>query len=361
MSQQSKKATHRKPLIWWIDDDFDHESSDRRTLLEILNSTGRVQIVDIHPVDLGEKLSSNITPIPDLFLVDFKLITGQHPDKHIKFPFMALPAGGMIRDKFPERPIYLVSAVIGEEQAEKDADFFDRVLTLQKLTAEGADILSHDAEDYTAIRRVKNRLDIKPILRLLAVPSASTDSIKRVLPEPMRKGMGQAIQKGMNDIKLTYSKASGLYFAQWVRRELLRLPGPLYDDLYSATLLGMKVKYFKEKFTLKTNVEGCLYRGVFHRTTSRRWWQAALLEFISNIAAKEGKTVTDSWKLAPEIFKVPEEELSKCVVCDLPWPETVGEDLHNRDRREPAHWRCSLDDPRRQPQVHFETTRILLD
>lgn len=363
MTRETIKGGGRKVRVWWIDDDHSNKESDQARLAKLLNRDPRLRVDAIPPTRLLEDLIDSQKPKPDLFLVDYKL--NSRPDQQGKrFQFTGTAVAGPLRDRFPEHPIYLVSRLITKEQAGDGTELFDRVLVHRQLTeAEGKNILIDDAQDFREIRKLKNRRSIAGINRLFKTPPSSKDRIEKALPDDLRNGIGQATMRGLRALELTYRPSGAVRFARWVRRVLLLVPGILYDDLYAATFLGMSEKYFKDNFIKKIQgrnlMESPLYRGIFYRTSVRVWWKSSLSIVTYSLPEAKGYTVSKLWEDAPKIFKVPRDKAPLCGVCRKPYPETVGYDRHDPNRRAPVHWRCSEADPNRQPLPQFEQIRLL--
>jgi len=63
--------------------------------------------------------------------------------------------------------------------------------------------------------------------------------------------------------------------ANWIRNVVMGFPGILYDDLTSATRLGLDLESFTADAAVKDLFEPAKYRGVFHKY-QQRWWRNRL-------------------------------------------------------------------------------------
>ena len=106
------------------------------------------------------------------------------------------------------------------------------------------------------------------------------------------------------------------------------------------------------------NFEEVRYQGIFSRTTAEMWWVSVVNDIVfSHEGAQEIKS-SDTWVVSTAIFSIPEEEISKCVVCNGPFPETVGTNSDNPDEVNPVHFKCSKPDLNKKRLLYFDGSRI---
>ncbi|MEW8287221.1 MAG: hypothetical protein AB2697_14630 [Candidatus Thiodiazotropha endolucinida] len=295
--------------IWWVDDDFLDSSRDNYRVLRLYEKDNRLAIVGYPPLEF-EKVLENTKKAPELFLIDYKLNEIENSEGK-KYAYTGTGLVGRIRDKFPEHPIYMVSRILEKRHLIEDVDLFDRLLMHESLTARektAKEILINDALDYQKIRRIRNRHSIKPILNLLSIPKGETKDFEELLPEQLKGGIGDpTVHSSTGNIEFTYQLSGAIRFARWTKRNLLLRPGPLYDDLYAATFLGMTEKYFVksfiDKYTSFDNKATALYSGIFSNSSDKRlWWKGELTKYVLSQDESNEFPVTDIWRYAPRVL-----------------------------------------------------------
>jgi hypothetical protein len=351
-------AAPRIARIVWIDDEFSRESSRSNATLQLLKANPQLRIEPYHPLrftkDIAERHSA-----PDLFLVDYRL--SQEPLDGEIYSGAGTSVAGLIRDLYPEHPIYLTSALLTHDHAGSQPELFERAVTRTLLTkGEGAALLVNDALTYRKVRATRDRQSPAPLCKLLATPALAKQDVLRTLPDDLKHGLGELVTGDVGQI--TYELGGTLRFGRWVTRIFLQQPGILYDDLYTATHLGMSQRYLSEVFLRKHKPAAVgIYAGIFASTYERRWWKALLGAYVLQQPGADKHDIVRPWELGPIVFKVPANARAKCVVCKQAYPETVAYDRDNPARRGAAHLRCSEPSVDKQPTLHFEHVRTLID
>lgn len=340
--------------ILWIDDEL-AAGAMSEPILRVMQRAKGIEVTPSHPTALSDHLAENF----DLYLVDYRL-DKQAGSSNKKYEHTGISIAGLVRDKFPDLPIYLTSALIlGDASAQGESELFDRLVSHQSLTRkEGIAALRSDALDYRSIRTSKARQARKSIHLLLKTPAHSQADVNRVLPEGLQHGLGVRQSQRASDKPSAISSGS-IRFGKWVIHQLLVHPGVLYDDLYAATYLGMTQKYFTRRFAkiaLKSR-----YVGVFARTTDPRWWKGSLTNLVVGHPAAKKHGPLRIAELATKVFSVAPRDQPRCVACKEPFPETVAYDRDNPARRGPAHLGCSEPDPNRKPLLYFEPYRVFVE
>ena len=334
-------------LVVWVDDESQDRTADA---INIIFKRKNLRIQVFHPKDskiddLISKLRSNKN-IPDLFLLDYFL--DEHAEQYTneKFKSRALTFAGRIREKLPEHPIYVVTnypakkegVFISEAQAANT--IFDKLLSFKEVQRFGHDILYFDALDYARIRNSK-RNSLGALYSLLEAPECAHSIIESVLPDELKKGISPL--------------GNTISFANWVRDVLATKPGILYDDIYTATYLGMAVQYFQ---SIDEKIIKAVYRGIFSRTNPRPlWWRCVINDILFSSKKAKSSNKTNPWELGPIVFNVPNKYLAKCVVCGHPYPETVGTNIKDDSDIKPVHFKCSLPHPLKKRDLYFDEFR----
>ncbi|MDB5357683.1 MAG: response regulator [Phycisphaerales bacterium] len=184
--------------------------------------------------------------------------------------------------------------------------------------------------------KVRKALDL---IEFLKSPDDERERLVAALPEDLKKSFKDA------------SLASRLY--RWVDHLMCR-PGFLLDSLSAATLLGLNDEGFKIVVRLFSKAK---YNGVFARDDEPRWWSSRLSELLyKQSKPMEGEM---SWQTGARLPRIKGKHLSRCYVCKLPYPETVGYlDEASTDRRA-MHLRCTVLHPKFQRELYFEDIRMM--
>jgi len=333
--------------VVWIDDESQDRTVDAKN---IVFKRKKLHIQVFHPKDNKiDDLIVKLKPdkrIPDLFLVDYFLDQRAEQQTKEKFEARALTIAGRIREKLPEHPIYVVTnypakkegVFISEAQAANI--IFDKLLSLKEVQRYGHDILYFDALDYARIRNSK-RNSLEALYSLLEAPECAYSIIESVLPDELKKGISPL--------------GNTISFANWVHNVLAIKPGILYDDIYTATYLGMAVQYLR---SIDEKIIKAVYRGIFSTTNPRPlWWRCAINDILFSSKKAKSSNKTNPWELGPIVFNVPKKYLAKCVVCGHPYPETVGTNIKDDSDIKPVHFKCSLPHPLKKRDLYFDEFR----
>lgn len=330
--------------IFWIDDEANREEDAEHLEQLLAEETEKDRTSPKVIFFITEEWQSYVEQnrvqrnCVDLFLVDYLLfIKRLHPGG-------GMSVAGEIRETFPNIPIYMFSAKPIPEIAKEIAD---SILTLKELQRSPR-ATYYDAIDYQKLRMSSGR-SMTSLLNLLKAPRIDREKIVFALPESLKKTL----------LATTKVHFDSIVFAKWVRFEFLKVPGFVYNSIYSATKLGMKEETF---FELSAEFETAKYSGVFSRTNPTLWWASMLRDIVFRLAAEKmpGDGTTDLSRLAPTLFGLDESRTSTCSVCGKRYPETVGYDPDSK-KMKPVHYRCSIPHPEKTRTVYFEEERQLLD
>jgi hypothetical protein len=150
---------------------------------------------------------------------------------------------------------------------------FDEVFYKSDIEKDPASIrspLASLAKGFRVLREEKTK-SWHALLRFLKAPREAEDALRKAGP-PLASG----------------THASGAVWrvqeaARWIRKVVLAYPGILYDNLHSATALGIDVESFDaphvhKLFTLAR------YRGLFEPAEGR-WWRTRVYEVAQRVIA----------------------------------------------------------------------------
>lgn len=326
--------------IIWVDDNYDDRVEDEKN---IEARRKELHIILITPDDIVKTVSEYR---PDLFLVDFRLDEKKLKDGE-RYPYKGLVAHAIIREKNPDVPIYGVSRDFDEPKSEglfqAIKTTFCRIFETSEIQNKGHDILYFDAIDYRDVRRAREN-ELSELFRLLKCPEEVKEHLKLALPTSLQKGLK------------TTPEGNSIAFAKWIHETLLGNPGFLYNELHTATQLGLTVEGFR---SIKNNEEfqKARYTGIFSRTHPESWWAKELSNAIyshKDILTHETRTPR---LVVPLLYNIPENQQSKCVVCGEKAPECVGFDLEDEREVHPVHYRCSEPHPCLRTELYFDEYR----
>jgi len=312
--------------IWWIDDDESRESQARG----LDEETERLTVNFFLPEEIMDRLVSDESDVsePDLILTDWVL--------HQKSDFGGdgLSVEGVIRGALPEVPVYGFSARYHDSSFERKRSErrFDRLFHLSDLTEpDTAARLISDIKDYRQIEDVQEE-GVDALLDLLGTPSSDrTDKLPTALPHEFTGGIPSGER---------YESGGILRFARWVRDELLRTPGLLWDRKLTATKLGLTEEAFQGEYM--DQFEDAEYSGIFASAVGPRWWRSDIIGILIDLSQDTDVEIQSPWRSGPQILGADESEMAECVVCEETFPETVGYLSIDTDDGFPVHYRCSV-------------------
>jgi len=340
-----------KIIICWIDDDKDHELDAKNLEMKMIRSSNKGKVLFYHPRRFKNIIESKKRI--DLFLMDYQLNTIAD-SKGKKYEGKGISYIGLLRENYPDIPIYAFSALpkLGASAnqtyvLEKETEYR---LDYSEIQDRGHELLYHDALDYKTIRKA-TRKGINELIKLLKPPEIEKERIMGLLPHILKicefKG-----------IKTENIAGKSLDFASWVRKILLPKPGFLYNQIHSATAIGMTETAFLDR---KDTFASALYTGVFSASlTEGLWWKAKLYEVVTRKAIEQSSASemsSDIRKIGVTAFNLKDTEIARCVFCGAQFPDTVG--IDEDDLEKPVHFRCSEVSPEDTKTLFFDDRRVI--
>lgn len=339
--------------VLWIDDEHQDRTEDAKN---IAHKRSGVRIEILHPKEkkMKERLLEikNEKKFPDIFLIDYFL--DQVPINGETYDTRALSFAGKIRELVPEYPIYVITDKVGKKEgiegvyfseAQATKAIFDKILTFKDVQREGYNILYYDALDFKRIRE-SPREDVNVLFELLGAPDDIKERLEFVLPNELKNGL--SAPDGSE-----HPQGNAIAFARWTKETFLAMPGFVYDNLHAATYFGMKIKSFNN---ISPKFKMARYSGVFAKTNVDMWWVSRLNEILFSYKKAQKSDKTNPWEIAPELFRIPKKDWSRCVVCKNLFPETVGRNLDDYKDMNPIHYRCSAPDIKKR-EPYFDEAR----
>lgn len=329
--------------VLWIDDDEERREENRGGV----GNDDRINVTTLGPMEAASELlggpngEGQIPSDPDLALVDWYLQTDEYSGDGPSIE-------GILRDTFKTLPIYAFSGEYGNSEFDREQKRGEhRFALITSPDRLDDDDLIQDIQDYQQIRS-KEGEGIDGILELLDAPQELKEKIQSTLPQEFAEGL-PAEDEGDSD--------SSLRFARWVRHELLETPGLLWDDVWTATKVGIKKEQFAE---YSSKLSSAKYTGIFsHR--NNLWWRVKVRDEIYQLADEQDHSVDRLWKSGPELLDVSESDRSTCEVdsCDKPHPpQTVAAGSPSQKPEFQVHYNCSNIEQSRA--ATYEDLRVLV-
>jgi CheY-like chemotaxis protein len=321
-----------KRQIIWIDDE-----PNRKKTADLLNesSTIPVDFRSMKNKDLAEEVEKILKgPQPSLVVLD-------HILDQTATSTALLRRGSTIAEAIKERwPTCPVIGVTGVDRNRIDVrtqqtydDLFESVNFGQYY--ERIDAI---ARDFARIARRRPK-SVSDVVDLLKPPKEEVPPLEAALPQDLTKTRDGSV-------------ASRLY--RWVSRVLRGRPGFLYDELWSATLLGLNETGLKKVERL---FKHALYAGVFAVMNEPRWWKTKLSDILyARCPPDKGEL---SWHVGRRLPGIRSEHFSKCYVCKQDYPDTVAFLDIATDERRAMHASCTEVDPRFKRELYFEDLRVM--
>jgi CheY-like chemotaxis protein len=256
--------------ICYVDDD----PIARRRFAERL-SGGRVIVQSASPPG-----QLNIEPIirakPDILLIDYVLTkpeTGRAP-----VSYQGGTLASRIREAFPDHPVVLLTreSLLAKREYREIRDvmpIFDEVVykgDIEKDPGSARSLLASMAEGFARLRDTKAK-SWKSLIQLLRAPPEAEDALRRA-------GAPLASEAHRSEAKWRVQEA-----ARWIRGVVLAYPGILYDNLHTATALGIAVESFGARNVRKVFAPA-EYRGLFGPREGR-WWRVRLYDVAQRVIA----------------------------------------------------------------------------
>jgi hypothetical protein len=291
----------------------DDQDNSRRRLVKRLSSTD-IRCTPLRPPSHPDP-ETIVALKPDAVLVDYQLTTQEKGATEPPASYLGSLLVAAIRERFPAKPIILITRRSLAKQTDdflaqaKDLDEAYDALVFKEAIDHSPELyrqmLRSLVAGYHTLRRSETWADV---VAALETPEYAKDELRRFgspAGEPFRPAS----------------------ISRWIRRVVLAFPGPLLDELWAATEVGIAPTSFRSKAVEKW-FEPARYTGAF-ALDHERWWRGALRAraelFVREANATEPQTFVEAWNEAH-----PRSPLTaaKCCVCGEPTNEAVCSVLH---------------------------------
>lgn len=321
----------KKLTLLWIDDESGRikacENLERalsvKTIFEDVSKKNL--LVELKRIKQGTE--------PDLILIDHKL--NKVSDRIIE---TGSTSAEIIREKWPECPIVCITAMDLKDIDLQKKSIYEELLEYPKLSKYYTTLVAI-AKSFRKLKESRPT-NADELLKLLLVPSDENMRIEAILSKELKKNY--------DDKSLLIS------IFKWVRHTLMTNPGFLYDQLWTATLLGIKESSFKK---IRSQFEKARYKGIFTDEGNERWWQTQVKEILFSKFPNINEKLP--WILARNLKGLTKKDFSKCDICGEDFPETVAYTDEVALKRKPMHIRCSIPHPNFKSSLFFEEIRMM--
>lgn len=317
----------------WIDDNKSREDS-LKTLARALSVDG--EFLDVSKKDITIEVDKTLLKNKfDLILIDHFL--DRTKENSIR---TGSTVTEYIREQSPDCPIVGVTAA----RKATDIDFHKKSI-YEDLFEEAAisdyynSILSI-AESYRALVKKRPQSN-EDLIKLLKAPEDVIKLLTIVIPE--------VIKRNYKDRSLLIN------ISKWIRHGLMSKPGFLYNNLWTATLLGLKEDSF---IKVKHTFEKAKYNGLFTDKSDERWWQTQVRKIIYAKNPKDESAFP--WQLGHKLKGITKKDHCVCYACGKEFPETVGFTDEAAKTAVPLHWQCSSIHPKFESTLYYDEIRIMV-
>lgn len=344
--------------VIWIEDDLTRDKRD--VLEELQSSSGEIVWEWKHPEDFQRDLLNDVTISADGFFVDYQLKSKQSEKTSRRSRYLGDTLSANIREDFPDCPILLFSSAVRQPMATEQSSPIDYIYSGEQVR--DPELIEGDFLDYF---RVQNewKPNVSPAEQVRAIceaPDACQLAIETAVPS---FAQSTPIELAKSEGSTLNSNWDALSIIRWIRRELLRLPGPLYDRFNLAAMLGIEYQ-FLETYLTHTSINNALYRGPFSRTLDKRlWWKDEVLSRVDQWCREEGRTfdalnVCDS---AKSFYQIEPSHLARCSVCRRTGVNVVAVDADDEIERYAVHAGCATVDYDLEIPAGFDSVRRRID
>jgi hypothetical protein len=234
--------------------------------------------------------------------------------------------------------------IIAVTAAKKDciADFdshYDDIFDINELSSIG-DYIKIMIDGFYKVSKVSN---MDELLKLLEIPETVITDLSNSLPDEI-KNQDNYISTDFNSV---------VY--KWFINYFYKLPGFLHNIDWTATLIGVNKKNFKE---YEEKIEMTKYDGIWSNPNDKRWWKSKIYELISS---KEVEL--HPWyfqEACNQVLEIKKDHISKCYKCQENWPEIMALTDYSDPSYEQVHLRCSQHNHRKYSYPYYEEPRIMI-
>jgi hypothetical protein len=291
----------KRLIFWWVDDQPKRLPKSAQQRIEkpksVRHARAEVRIKEVKNEKQitqleAELRSAKSSQLPGLIMID-QILT--NTSGMVRGSTLAVS----LRAVRPGVPVVGVTAVDFETIAELQKDQFLEFFCLDDLQSGEriADLyaIADGFRQVVALRKFsKDRERLKKqVVKLIDCPTEDIDLLSQCLP---------------GDLLGTWDAETPHTFTRWIWHTLAGQPGFLYDDLETATALGLTLSGLAR---VERQLRVCEYKGVLTSPARRRWW-------ISRVRAQvrqrfHADVTQPLWKLGRQLLPAKSAKyLSRC-------------------------------------------------
>ncbi len=317
--------------ILWIDDEISREGTSK-TLEEALNI--KVEFYNVHGAKIMDILNEvNRKSEPNLILIDHWLNNIEGPSER------GSSIAEILREKWTDCPIVAITGV-ADEIDEHQKNLYEDVIPIEDLSNSHS-LIKSIVTDFQALRT--DRPDsIDNLIKKLNPPLADVEMLRSIIPKHLRNFKDKSLL---------------INIYKWIRSELYARPGFLYDAIWTATFIGIKVESLNK---VKNIISPAQYNGLFSDIDNPRWWKTKLRDIIYKSLPDEETALP--WLLGMKLPGLSDEDKSKCYRDDCTEtdpPEIVAYTDETLSNRKPMHRKCTVKHPLFENSLYFEEIRMM--
>lgn len=292
--------------VLYYDDEIYRPGRDARKIQELLHKPEEFEC-DLQPPP--QNFSELPTEWPDAILVDLELVAQPVEGKPVSYFGSTLASE--IRMRNPICPIVLISRLhilqpkisLLEDRIDVDA-----IILKDHINQDPEGIrreITSLIEGFKALEFTTQK-NWQEVLLLMGANQDEANSLREAAP-PLEKDQRWQVPR----------------MARWIRKVIMRFPGILYDELTTATRLGISVESFR-RLQVQQLLKPSKYTGVFS-SYEERWWRERIVYHAQSLILKHEIQGRMSEKFREAFTREYHEELEPaiCIVDEAPSAEWV--------------------------------------
>ena len=314
----------------WIDD-----NKDRQGEAENLSANLKVEVdfINVDNTRIEDKLVELVKQdMPDLIIMDHSL------DRTISETYRTgSTAATFLREHWKNCPIVSCTGVEFSDIDNRHKSAYEGIYPINRIS-ENYESIHSVALGFQVLRRCYPK-EISDLFKLFNCPEEECERLHKILPK--------RIKENFNDKSLL------LEIYRWCNTIFFERPGFLYDELWSATYLGLSQEGFS---LIKHQFDSAKYDGIFKDGTRTRWWKNKLLEILSELVDEIGLP----WVVGRNLVEKNEKYYSTCFASGEDYPEIVAaEDTTPGANWYPMKLKNTEPHPNYEEMLFFDELRMM--
>jgi len=249
----------------YFDDEITRPGRDAQKLRDLLVSPGELEIELLYPPKTFLDVETNF----DVVLVDLDLSTPM-PDGGV-VGYFGTTLASELRMRTPSSPIILITrpnVISGKTQFILDSVDVDYIIFKDDINKDPASvraIILSLCSGFQELAQVQ-RPDWPALVASMQADEDEANNLREAAP-PVERGLWSVSQ-----------------VSRWIRNTVIEFPGILYDELTTATRLGISLDSYRQH-AVSNLFDRAMYRGVFS-SLHKRWWRGRLFYLAQQLILK---------------------------------------------------------------------------